>query len=414
MNINNTKSKTTPLKSYDVIVIGGGIVGCSLAYFLSKDGKRVLVLDKQFIGSRQSGKAWGFIRKQLRNLQEIPMTSLAIELWKSLAVELEDDILWSNQGGIQLIENEQQLNDAKIWINQAENFNLSTQIIDADTLRIKMPYLSTSVDSAIYTPDDGQVDPYKAVKALQKKAIKYNASFLENIIYDHIDFDDEKFIFHTNKGNYLAEQVVCCAGAGSYFFLKRFNIVIPQLAARVSSIKTAPLPLISNNTFLGGGIGFRQDKDGCITLGCQNESDVDLTWRYLVHGNKFISNKKISRNDFSVNFSHIFKNESKKELIPIANFDHIHLAITRFNKLFPTIPQVEIQNFWAEYIDFLPNFNPIIDRHPVMKNLVIATGFSGSGFALGPAVGKLLSEILAFEQPSIDITNFRFPNQTRV
>lgn len=400
--INSTKN------FFDIIVVGGGIIGCAVAYFASKQGRIVLVLDQSNIGSKQSGKAWGFIRRQLRNLSQIPMMNSSIEMWKNLEIEFGEDIFWKNTGGIQLIENKKDLIMAEAWLNSVKDLGLDTEIIYGDELKRKLPRMISGPEYAIYTPSDGQVDPYKVINSFQKRAIYFGTSFLENIEYEEIYYDNEKFTFTTNKGKFIGGQVVCCAGVGSYFFLKKLGISIPQLPARVSSLKTYPLPIISESTFLGRGIGFRQDKDGCITLGCQNESNIDLTLRYAFHGYKFLKNKDICMNDLSIDFSNLFRNEAKDELIPKVNLDHIKLAKDRFQKLFYLKESFEIQKCWAEYIDFLPNLNPIISRHPVIKNLVIATGFSGSGLALGPIVGKLISEILEYKNTSINIESFNF------
>ncbi len=94
--------------------------------------------------------------------------------------------------------------------------------------------------------------------------------------------------------------------------------------------------------------------------------------------------------------------------MPEINNIHIHLAKKRFSEIFPDVEPLTVKRSWSEYIDFLPDSLPIIDRHPIFKNIVIATGFSGSGLALGPAVGKLVSDILNNKPLNLDITKFKY------
>lgn len=407
MKLKNTESDTPYLNNYDVIIIGGGIIGCSTAYYHSKIGKRVLLLEKNKIASKQSGKAWGFVRKQMRSPCEIQLSQSSIELWKALSEDVYD-ISWRNTGGIQLIESEEDLEKYHQWMKAVSEYSISTRIIEKEEIKSILPMLKSSAKYAIYTKDDGQVNPYDSVIALKNLALRFGTVFQENIDIDEISSKSNNIHVSTKKGTFIGEQVVCCAGSGSYYLLKKLGINIPQLCARVTSFQTYPLPKISNATFLGGGIGFRQDNDGCITIGCQNETDIDLTWRYILHGKKYFTEKKISKHDLSINFKHLFRNEEKTEFMPEINNIHIHLAKKRFSEIFPDVEPLTVKRSWSEYIDFLPDSLPIIDRHPIFKNIVIATGFSGSGLALGPAVGKLVSDILNNKPLNLDITKFKY------
>ena len=121
-------------KTADVVIIGGGIVGVSAAWFLAKRGLRVVLCEKGHIAGQQSGRNWGWVRAMLRHSREMPMMLDSMRIWDSLAEELGEDVGFRRSGCYVMARTERFLEQAAQWLPTAREFGLDTTVIDGHQL----------------------------------------------------------------------------------------------------------------------------------------------------------------------------------------------------------------------------------------------------------------------------------------
>ncbi|HET8691948.1 MAG TPA: FAD-dependent oxidoreductase, partial [Steroidobacteraceae bacterium] len=139
----------------DVAVIGGGIVGCSTAYYLARAGVSAAVFEKGRIGGEQSGRNWGWVRQQCRSPVELPLMMQSLALWKALPAELGEDIGFRQGGTLYLAEDEAQLAELARWLDVARAHGLDTRIVKGAELAAAFA-AGGRFAGALRTPSDGR------------------------------------------------------------------------------------------------------------------------------------------------------------------------------------------------------------------------------------------------------------------
>ena len=115
--------------SADVVIIGGGIVGVSTAWFLTKQGVNVVLCEKGHIAGEQSGRNWGWLRQQCRDAREMPMMVESMKIWRGLADEIGEDVGYHETGGLYAATDDDELDDYVAWLPTAKAFGLDTRIL---------------------------------------------------------------------------------------------------------------------------------------------------------------------------------------------------------------------------------------------------------------------------------------------
>ena len=112
----------------EVVIIGGGIVGTSTAYYLAKMGISVALCEKGLIGGEQSSRNWGFVRQQGRDPAEIPLIIKSMQIWRDLSNEIDEDIGFKQSGTLYLANTENQLSNYEAWLEHEKQYQIDTNI----------------------------------------------------------------------------------------------------------------------------------------------------------------------------------------------------------------------------------------------------------------------------------------------
>ena len=406
----------------DVVIIGGGIAGTAGAFYLAARGFDVVVCEKGQVGAEQSTRNWGFVRQQGRDPAELPLMMESNRIWRSLERELNDDLQWIQAGNLVTFGTDHERDRWGEWAALANGMGLECRLLTRPELDAVVPDNRMPALGAVYTPSDGQAEPRVVMPALRRAAEGRGARFLERCAVFDIDVEAGSVTgVTTEHGRVRAPMVVCAAGAWSSRLLRYAGLELPAVWIRGSVARTTPVPIISHAA-TWAGVSFRQRRDGSMNISSRS-SDHDLMVDSVLAYPRFRSLRREYRRDVRVHLKRVllstaagrfsqgaFASEltAHRTLDPEPNDERLEQVLERIKQLLPAARDARIARSWAGYIDMTPDLLPALDRLHSPEGLVLATGFSGHGFGMGPVVGKLIAELVADGRASLDLSPFRF------
>ena len=409
----------------DVVVVGAGIVGCATAYFLARRGARVVVVERGPVPGEQSRKNWGFVRQQGRDPLELPLVVEANRLWQGLERELNADIEWTQGGNLALAADEARLARFEAWLPVAREFGLPTHLLRARDLDAVVPGLAGGWVGGMHTPGDGHADPEKTTDAFARAAVAQGATL-------HLDCAVQAVTTRagavagvvTEQGEIRAPAVVCAAGAWSSRLARTLGFDLPQRWVRGTVARTTPAPAVTACAVWGPGVAFRQRRDGSFNIAAGGALDHDVTLDSVRQLRFFLPNFWKNRTMFRFHVGRPLlaslaaalpgSAARRRPLVwdrgrePQPNPVKVRRSLAELQRVLPALPPLGIARSWAGYIDAAPDLVPVLGEVPGLRGFVLATGFSGHGFAMGPIAGRLVAELIVDGKTSLDITGFRF------
>ena len=409
-------------RTADVVIIGAGIAGTASAYYLAKGGAKVVVCEKGEIAGEQSSRNWGFVRQQGRDPAEIPLMVEANKIRRGLERELNADLEWLSAGNLVTFETEEERAGWENWQQTAAQFGLSSKILSRAEIAAVVPGNTFPCLGAIFTESDGQAEPGKVTAALARAAEGRGAEFLTHCaVYEVETAAGAVSGVITERGGISAPVVVCAGGAWSGRMLRTLGLKLPQMWIKGSVARTTPGPIVSH-TATWTGVAFRQRRDGTFNIATRS-ADHDLTIDSLLNLPAFMGSFARNKRDIKLHLNRLAldlrggsfsKAALARELTthrildPEPNHKVLNRTLAQLRRLLPEVAMVEIDRSWAGYIDMTPDMLPTIGAAGTPSGLVLATGFSGHGFGMGPIVGRLVSELILRGEPSLNLDAFRF------
>ncbi len=418
-----------PEKTYDVAVIGGGIAGSSAAYFLAERGLSVLLLEKGEIAGEQSGRNWGFVRQQGRDPREIPLMMACNRLWQELPGKLEADIEWRQGGILYLAEGEDEMADYEAWLDHARTYQLDSRLLTGREAAELLPGMARSWAGGLHTPSDGQAAPVKTTRAFATAAARRGAEIRTGCIVQAIETGGGAVTgLRSEQGEVKAKAVLVAAGAWTSPLLRALSLDLPQLRVRATVLRTKRAP---DKTALGvwsPGLGFRQRRDGTFNVAAGGLVDHDIGLDSLRYAWAFRNGFRQHRRQFRFHLGRpLFEDiadlfnsgaalkrrlAKNRVLDPAPDPEKMKKGLGAFRTLFPEYAKLEADYGWAGVIETTPDAIPVLDALPGISGLYLATGFSGHGFGIGPIAGRLMAELIAGDEPALDLAAFRFARFT--
>ena len=414
-----------PDEQADVVIIGAGIAGCASAYYLSKRGVKVVVVEKGDTGDEQSSRAWGFVRQQARSSRELPVMMACNKIWHDISRELNADLEWVQAGALVVANDEETMEKVRNWVEVSREHELETKLLTEREIKELVPSMEGSWLGGMYTPSDGHAEPRKVTSAFARAAQENGVVFRTRCAVEGIDVANGKVTaVITEKGIIKTPVAVCAAGAWSQKVARMVGLRLPYRVVRASVLETEPAKHLTKIGVLGPGIAFRQRPSGSFYVAPGpggTDYDVDLdTFRDI---RLFLPNFRRNRDLFKVHVGmelikdvlrsipgspsrrHPFAHTVGVE--PKPNRKVLDIAIRNFRRLFPSLASLGIQRYWSGRIEATPDAIPVMGEVDGLQGFIFATGFSGRGFGMGPIAGLLTSELIVDGKPSLDIRNMR-------
>jgi glycine/D-amino acid oxidase-like deaminating enzyme len=408
----------------DVVVIGGGIVGVSTAWFLAKQGVDVVLCEKGHIAGEQSGRNWGWVRVQGRDTREIPMMLESLRIWEGLADEIGDDVGFTRGGCFFTANSSKELSSFESWVKIAQDYDIDTRLIDLATLKQYVQGAAIDWEGAMFTASDGRAEPHRAVPAIARAAARDGAKVLTACAVRGIETTAGNVsAVVTEHGVIKTSTVLCAAGAWTSMFCGSLNVDVPQLRVRGTVARTGPADNFLNGNIFDERLGIRRRQDGGYTVAHGSVLEHPVTPASFRYFKKFIPALKQEFKLLRLSIGREFVDEwttprtwaldaespfeATRVLSPMPTPSVLRGIRRNLDTVFPQLANTPIVESWAGMIESSPDVVPIIDEIDNIPGFHVATGFSGHGFGIGPGAGKAIAGMLTGKDSGIDISEFR-------
>ncbi|MCA0433130.1 MAG: FAD-dependent oxidoreductase [Proteobacteria bacterium] len=375
---------THPLPTHaDVVVIGGGIIGCSTAYHLAKNHKlNVVLLEQNRLTSGSTWHAAGLVG-QLRSSASITQVlKYSVELYKNLETETGLQTGWKMTGCLRLANNLDRWTEYKRLATTAQSFGMEMQLLSALEARELWPLLEVrDVVGATFLPTDGQASPTDITQALAKGARMHGAKLVEGTRVESFNVLNQRIVsINTNRGTIYCEKVVNCGGMWARQIAAMVGAHVPLQPVKHQYVITERLPGLATDapTIRDPDLRtyFKEEVGGLVFGGYEpnpvawTEADVPSDFEFQL---------------FEDDFGHFEQ--------------HMEAALKRI----PALEQTGIKKMINGPESFTPDGNFILGAMPECKNMYVGAGFNAFGIASGGGAGWVLADWVARDEAPMDL-----------
>ena len=358
----------------DIVIIGGGVMGCAIAYNLAKEGLKPVVIEKSDIGGEASGSNGGGVRQSARNLKEMPLAMESIQIYGQLHEELGMDVEYVREGNLRLCTSEEELETMRKSVESQKTVGLELEMLDRRQVLEVNPHVGEKVIGASYCPTDGHANPFLVTYGFFLKAKSLGARFHTHEEVREIRLQKGRVTaVITDKNTFETDLVVDAAGIAGRKIANMVGLDFPMRPLFSEALITEPYPPLFKQ-MIGHAKGL-------------------FYGRQTVHGPFFWGG--------FVGTEQYIHREGK----PLFHF--IGPAISQLViDFFPVLKKLHVIRMWSGLIAQMSDGIPVLGFAQEVPGFVMATGFSGHGFGLAPVIGRLISELIMDCKTSIPISDF--------
>jgi sarcosine oxidase subunit beta len=360
-------------KTADCVIVGGGVIGCALAYYLAREGVTdCVVVESQHLASGGTGRCGGGIRQQWSTEENARFAIESVRAFEGLSDELGADIEFLQGGYLVLAYTDEDVRQFERNVAMQRSLGLGVEVLTPDEVRARIaPMLNTDgVRMATFCAKDGSANPFLTTKAYADAARRLGAEFELHTPVTRVLADGRGRVtgVETARGTVSAPVVVNAAGSHSVLLARTVGVELPITPTRREILVTEPLerffhPMIISFSF---GIYFRQTSHGSVIGGFADPEEPGG-----------------------------FNETSSLEFLVTMSKKLAHLM--------PALASVKVVRQWAGLYDTTPDARPLLGPTDGVDGFWQASGFSGHGFMIGPAVARSLAQSIAGRTPAIDI-----------
>lgn len=349
----------------EVIVLGGGLMGTSAAFFLARRGVPVRLIERGYVGAGATIASFGNIRRTGRYLPQLPLAHRSLALWKRSEALLGRDVEFRATGHLRLIFDPESLRDMEAFAEAAQPWGFGIERLEPSDIRRRFPGLGPTAIAASFSPKDGSANPRLIAPAFADAAARSGAKLVENAGPTEIRRTGAGFEVATAQGRFAASVLINCAGAWGREIARDFGETVPLTWHGPQMGVTEPLPhrihpVVGEWSRENGGY-LRQVERGNIVFGGAVE-------RVAVD-----------------------------EATGHAKVDPARLSaqLRKLVRLCPALREVAVIRQWSGCEGYVADGLPVMGASATTPGLFHAFGFCGHGFQLGPGVGDAMAELVA-------------------
>ncbi|EOO39374.1 NAD(P)/FAD-dependent oxidoreductase [Bacillus mycoides] len=385
------------MRHCDVLIIGGGIIGCSIAYYTSKYGRDVTIIEKGEFVSGTSSRCDGNILAIDKDPGfDSQMSLVSQKLVTDLSEELEHSFEYRAPGSILVCESDEEMEAAHQWVNRQKEAGLPFRMLDRQDIREESPFFADDLLGGLECATDSTVNPYLLAFSLLTESKKFGTKAFNHTEVKEIKIDiDGSFIVETTNGTFTAKQVVNAAGVWAPKIGQMLDVNIP-IEPRKGHIIVAS----------------RQQHVGCRKV---------MEFGYLI--SKFGGKRKVDALTEKYGVALVFEpTESQNFLIGSSrefvgfhtkiNNEVIKCIANRAIRFYPKMADMMVIRSYAGLRPWTEDHLPIISRVEHIPNYFIAAGHEGDGISLAAVTGKVIEELLNDKETIIPIEQLRLSRFT--
>ncbi|HET7032274.1 MAG TPA: FAD-binding oxidoreductase [Casimicrobiaceae bacterium] len=364
----------------DIVVIGGGITGTATTDALAREGHAVTLIEARSIAAMASGWTLGGVRQSGRDPAELPLASAAVALWAGLRDVLDTDVEYRRNGNLRLARTPAEVDVIRTLVASQRARGLDIDFLpDAAAVRAIAPALSPDILAASFCPTDGHANPIKATHAFAESARRHGATIREGVAATAIRAARDRVTgVETDAGFIAANRVVVAAGVNTAELLRPLDLDLPLSIKIVTVVQSEPLAPCLDQVF------------GVANADCAGRQEADGRLRYTGGLGEWGFDPAQWTTD---------------SLAPSAS--DVRKVVALVARVLPAAGSAPIARTWRGLIDLTPDALPVIDAPESVAGLVVAAGFSGHGFCLGPISGLLCADLALARRPRLDLSAFR-------
>ena len=366
------------LKNFsDVVIVGGGIMGASAAYYLAKRGvSDVTLLERDLLAQATTGLSVGGIRQQFSHPSNILLSQHSVRVFENFKDEFGEDIYFRKAGYLFLAQEEETWNDFLSSAETQRRLNVPVEVLSPEEIKRRWPYLYVDdLKGGTYGPEDGYADPYLVAMGFVDKARELGVHTLEKTEVTGFKIQGGRMRgVETTRGPISTPAVVNVAGPWAGEVARMAGLDLPVKPFRRQVFATCPFDAIP--------------KPVPMVI------DQDVTFYFRGEDPNIIMGMSDPDEPSSFN-THVDRDFMEKVT---------EAAVFRA----PILEKAEIIRGWGGLYTITPDDNPIIGALPSIEGFFCAIGFSGHGFQHAPAVGFIMSELIMSGRSSFDLTPFAY------
>jgi sarcosine oxidase, subunit beta len=372
----------------DVVVIGAGISGAATAFELARSGVSVALIDRWGPAAMASGWTLAGVRALGRDLAELPLAQAAIADWEGLAEKLDGVIHYRQDGNIRLARTAADFAVLTAMVAAQVRSGLPAEMLDSDALHEIAPAVAPEIVGAAYCPTDGHADPRATVLAFVTAAARAGAElrFGETVLSIEVEGDTVTAVV-TETARIPCGRVVVAAGVLGNRLLAPLGLAVPMTARAVTVLRTAPVAPVLAQVI------------GVVDASCAGRQEIDGRFRFTGGGGPWAG--LLDWPDGQPTPGHI--RPGPRLMPPIREVTRV---AGLFGALVPAALEAPLDETWVGLIDMMPDALPVIEAAASPRGLVIAMGFSGHGFCLGPVTGRIAAALARGDRPNLPIEAF--------
>lgn len=358
-------------RTADVVVIGGGLHGCSTALHLALRGLKAILVEKDYAGRHASGVNAGGVRQLARHVAEIPLSIASMAIWEEIEELVGDDCGFSSYGTVLVAESEEELAGFR---GRVEDLRLKgfthEELIDRTELRHLVPAVADHCPGGVVSRRDGAADPFRTTQAFRRRAVELGVQVIEGVAASRLEWSGSAWRVETSDGAIEAPKVVNAAGAWADRIAAGLGEPVPMEVIAPMLMVTSRLPALIEPVVIlrSRKLSFKQLGNGTVVIG-------------------------------GGHLAQPYRDENRT----VIDWHKLAISARTVWELFPVMRQATIVRAWAGIEARLPDDIPVIGPSSTSEGVFHQFGFCAHGFQLGPATGAVMAELVATGATNVPI-----------